>query len=92
MRYFEDVTRRHELEGSMRFGDAVARCEWIDGGWEVATASGFVDRFDWVVAATGILHHPKLPAIEGLDTFEGATCSTARAGITRFPSTAGGSG
>lgn len=78
--YFEGVTKRYGLEESMRFGDAVVRCEWDagDGGsWEVETAAGFVDRFDWVIGATGILHHPKFPEIEGLDDFEGAMFHSA---------------
>jgi len=76
--YFEGVTQRHELEDSIRFGEAVVRCEWQGEGWEVETSSGFADRFDWVVAATGILHHPKLPDIEGLDRFAGESFHSAR--------------
>ncbi|MBW2270156.1 MAG: NAD(P)/FAD-dependent oxidoreductase [Deltaproteobacteria bacterium] len=76
--YFEGVANRYEVEGSMRFGDAVTRCEWTGEEWEVETASGYSDRFDWVVAATGILHHPKYPDIEGLDSFEGAMFHSAR--------------
>ena len=76
--YFEGVASRYEVEGSMRFGEPVVRCEWVDGRWEVETGSGYSDRFDWVVAATGILHHPKLPDIEGLDSFEGAMFHSAR--------------
>jgi cation diffusion facilitator CzcD-associated flavoprotein CzcO len=76
--YFEDVTKRHELESRMRFGEPVVRCEWTDGVWEVETGSGFTDRFDWVIAATGILHHPKRPPIEGLDSFKGAMFHSAQ--------------
>ena len=76
--YFEAVADRHGLGPKMRFGDAVTRCEWRDGQWEVGTASGHSDRFDWVIAATGILHHPKLPDIEGLDSFSGPAFHSAR--------------
>ncbi|MEE2672949.1 MAG: NAD(P)/FAD-dependent oxidoreductase [Myxococcota bacterium] len=79
--YFEGVAKRYGLEGSMRFGDPVVRCEWSgpgDGRWEVETGAGFVDHFEWVIAATGILHHPKFPEIEGLDRFEGAIFHSAR--------------
>src|SRR5438094_197600 len=31
-----------------------------------------------VIAATGVLHHPKLPDIDGLDEFEGAMFHSAR--------------
>jgi len=76
--YFENITRRRELESSIRFGDAVARCEWTDDLWKVETESGYTDEFEWVIAATGILHHPKLPEIEGLQSFEGPKFHSAR--------------
>ncbi|MGI9590480.1 MAG: flavin-containing monooxygenase [Myxococcota bacterium] len=76
--YFEGVTRRYQVEDAIRFGDAVVRCEWQGDTWEVETASGFVDRFAWVIAATGILHHPKLPDIEGLESFAGDWFHSAR--------------
>jgi cation diffusion facilitator CzcD-associated flavoprotein CzcO len=82
--YFEDVTKRYELEESIRFGEPVVRCEWQPadtgkgGRWEVETGSGFIDHFEWVIGATGILHHPKLPTIEGLDRFQGSMFHSAR--------------
>jgi cation diffusion facilitator CzcD-associated flavoprotein CzcO len=69
--YFEDVAKRYGVEGDIRLGDPVVRCEWQGDCWEVETGSGFVDRFEWVIAATGILHHSKLPDIEGLEQFAG---------------------
>ncbi|MFP6630086.1 MAG: NAD(P)/FAD-dependent oxidoreductase [Myxococcota bacterium] len=78
--YFEGVTKRYGLEDSMRFGDPVVRCELSggsDGRWEVETGAGFIDHFEWVIAATGILHHPKFPDIEGLEHFEGAMFHSA---------------
>jgi len=76
--YFEDVSRRFEIEKEIRFSDPVVRCEWLGDAWEVESGSGFVGRFDWVLAATGILHHPKLPDIEGLDDFDGTIFHSAR--------------
>ncbi len=77
-RYFEDVAKRYDVERAFRLGDPVVRCEWQASRWEVETGSGYVDHFEWVIAATGILHHPKLPDIEGLDSFEGAMFHSAR--------------
>jgi cation diffusion facilitator CzcD-associated flavoprotein CzcO len=54
------------------------RCEWVDGRWELETASGFTDTVDVVIAATGVLHHPSYPDITGLDDFEGHLFHTAR--------------
>ena len=78
LEYFEGVARRYGLEDSIRFGEPVLRCEWQGDCWELETGSGFVDRFQWVIAATGILHHPKLPDIEGLDSFSGDSFHSAR--------------
>ena len=69
--YFEDISKRYDLERSIRFNEPVVRCEWQGDGWEIESGSGFVGRFDWVLAATGILHHPKLPDIAGLSDFAG---------------------
>ncbi|MBW2393186.1 MAG: NAD(P)/FAD-dependent oxidoreductase [Deltaproteobacteria bacterium] len=76
--YFEDITKRYEVGASIRFGDPVVRCEWLDGRWEVETSAGYRDVFDWVIAATGILHHPSYPDIGGQASFEGALFHSAR--------------
>ena len=46
-----------------------SRCTFADGRWQIETASGHRDTADVVIAATGVLHHPNIPDIEGLDTF-----------------------
>ena len=76
--YFEDVTEKYELKDSIRFGSPVVRCDWLGDAWEVEAADGFRDRFDWVIAASGILHHPKYPEIDGVDDFEGDCFHSAR--------------
>lgn len=76
--YFEGVARRHGLEERMRLGDEVTRCEFSGGRWHLETKSGHRDAVDVVIAATGVLHHPNMPEIEGLDEFEGALFHSAR--------------
>ena len=66
----------------IRFGAEITRCEFRDGRWQLETKSGRRDEVDVVIAATGVLHHPKLPDIAGLDRFAGRAASTARAGTT----------
>jgi cation diffusion facilitator CzcD-associated flavoprotein CzcO len=75
--YFERVARDHDLERCIRFGDEVTRCELRDGRWHIETAGGHRDVIDVVIAATGVLHHPRLPDIEGLDSFAGAAFHSA---------------
>jgi len=76
--YFQSVADRYGITPRIRFGDEVTELRFRDGGWDLATASGHRDRFDAVVAATGVLHHPNIPDIPGLDRFEGAWFHTAR--------------
>jgi cation diffusion facilitator CzcD-associated flavoprotein CzcO len=76
--YFEDVARRYGVDRRIRFGTEVARCEHRDGRWRLETKHGERDQADVVIAATGVLHHPNLPAIAGLDQFAGACFHSAR--------------
>ncbi|HEY6319816.1 MAG TPA: NAD(P)/FAD-dependent oxidoreductase [Acidimicrobiia bacterium] len=76
--YFERVARDHDLDAHARFSDEVTRCAFADGRWHLSTASGHHDEVDVVVAATGVLHHPHVPALEGLDDFDGAAFHSSR--------------
>ena len=76
--YFERVAEEHGVLQRARFGDAVTRCEFSDGEWHLTTASGNRDDVDVVIAATGVLHHPRYPEIDGIDTFAGAMFHSAR--------------
>lgn len=77
--YFESVVDRYVLEPHIRFGDAVVSATWNDNNqWEVVTASGHTDTVDFVIAATGVLHHPKMPDIDGLDSFDGEMWHSAQ--------------
>jgi cation diffusion facilitator CzcD-associated flavoprotein CzcO len=76
--YFERVAEEHGVVQHVRFGDRVTACTFSNGKWHLATASGHRDDVDVVIAATGVLHHPKYPDIVGLDTFEGAIFHSAR--------------
>ena len=40
--------------------------------------SGLTDSADFVIAATGVLHHPSFPDIKGLDSFQGAKFHSAQ--------------
>jgi cation diffusion facilitator CzcD-associated flavoprotein CzcO len=76
--YFEGVARKYGVEKNIRFGAEVTRCAFEDGRWRIETKDGASDTADFVIAATGVLHHPFLPEIEGLDAFEGACFHSAR--------------
>jgi cation diffusion facilitator CzcD-associated flavoprotein CzcO len=76
--YFERIAREHDVERRTRFGDEVLCCEWVDGRWRLTTAGGHRDDVDVVIAATGVLHHPNVPNIPGLDDFAGPRFHSAR--------------
>jgi cation diffusion facilitator CzcD-associated flavoprotein CzcO len=76
--YFEEVARRYGVTPRIRFGREVTRCRFEDGRWKIELADGSQDEGDFVIAATGVLHHPAYPGIEGLDSFEGASFHSAR--------------
>jgi len=76
--YFEDVARRYGVDSNIRCGLEVVRCAFEAGRWKVLLSDGSVDESDFVIAATGVLHHPNQPEIEGLDRFAGAAFHSAR--------------
>ena len=76
--YFERIAREHGLEARTRFGEEIERCEFVDGRWQLRAKSGLTDEADVVIAATGVLHHPAIPDIEGLEDFGGALFHSAR--------------
>jgi cation diffusion facilitator CzcD-associated flavoprotein CzcO len=76
--YFEDVAARHGVRDSIRYGQEVTRLAFEDGRWKLETADGTRDEGDFVIAATGVLHHPNIPEIEGRERFHGAIFHSAR--------------
>jgi cation diffusion facilitator CzcD-associated flavoprotein CzcO len=76
--YFEDVARRYGMFDRIRYGQEITRCEFVDGRWRIETADGSTDVGDFVIAATGVLHHPAYPDIAGIDSFEGTAFHSAR--------------
>jgi cation diffusion facilitator CzcD-associated flavoprotein CzcO len=76
--YFEDVARRYGVTPLIRFGSEVTRGTFAGGRWHLETKDGRRDEVDAVIAATGVLHHPNVPSIEGLDRFGGALFHSAR--------------
>jgi cation diffusion facilitator CzcD-associated flavoprotein CzcO len=76
--YFEAVARRYGVDSRIRYRKEVGRCAFEDGRWRITTTDGATDEADVVLAATGVLHHPAYPDIEGLGTFAGPCFHSAR--------------
>ncbi len=76
--YLEAVAAECDVDRDVRYGEEVTDLRWDGRRWHLRTASGIVDEGDVVIAATGVLHHPSYPDIDGLGDFAGTTMHTAR--------------
>ncbi|MCV7398970.1 NAD(P)/FAD-dependent oxidoreductase [Mycobacterium fragae] len=76
--YFETVAARYGVDGLIRYGNEVRHLEHDGNRWRIETSSGERDDADVVIAATGVLHHPRYPDIDGLDDFAGTVFHSAR--------------
>jgi cation diffusion facilitator CzcD-associated flavoprotein CzcO len=76
--YLEGVARRYGVDSRIEYGKEVTHCAFENGRWTLETADGSSDAGDFVIAATGVLHHPAVPELEGLESFRGALFHSAR--------------
>jgi len=76
--YFESVAKQFEIVDLIRFGSQVTDAVWVDDHWQITTADGFSDEAEIIIAATGVLHHPNMAKIPGLDDFAGKSFHSAR--------------
>jgi cation diffusion facilitator CzcD-associated flavoprotein CzcO len=76
--YLEGVAAKYEVEQFIAYGKEVTRAEFSGGKWHLETGDGGRDIVDFVIAATGVLHRPAYPDIEGLESFAGACFHSAR--------------
>lgn len=75
--YFRRMGEKYGVRSRIHFNEAVVSSVYERGRWTLATSQGREVTADFVIAATGILHHPAKPAIEGLDSFQGQIFHTA---------------
>ncbi len=77
--YLHDVAHRMSVEQLIRTNVTVTACDWSDEEcrWSIHTADGETFHADALVLATGQLHQPARPAIEGAHTFAGHSFHSA---------------
>ena len=80
--YLKDVAHRFDVDRSITYGEEVVQAEHDGDRWHLRTASGRTDVADVIIAATGVLHHPFVPGLDGLDDFAGDLVHTARWGAS----------
>jgi len=76
--YFEHVANKYKVIPHVRFNEAVIDARIKDGKWTVKSNKNKTYIVDFVISATGILHHPAFPDIEGLEDFQGEVFHTAQ--------------
>jgi 4-hydroxyacetophenone monooxygenase len=82
--YIEHIARKYGIRDAIRFNTEVTSATWDDeaGVWDVRVRTPFaVDetiRANAIISGVGLLDRPRLPDIEGLDSFEGKMFHTAR--------------
>ena len=79
LEYLHRVAREHGVDGLVRTGRTVTDCRWDEAActWTVETASGESYEAEALILATGQLHQPHRPGIEGAETFAGHTFHSA---------------
>jgi cyclohexanone monooxygenase len=76
--YLRAVAKRYDVERAIRYDSEVVAAVYGQGRWSLETTKGPQGDFDVVLTATGVLHHPVVPEIPGLDSFGGPAFHTAR--------------
>lgn len=77
-RYLREVVEQFGLDRHLRLDTEVVDAEFTGPFWTITTADNAKHEADFLLAATGVLHHPFTPDIPGLDSFGGDLAHTAR--------------
>jgi len=83
LEYFRSCARSFGILDRIRFGTTVEEMTWGEVGWTLRLSVGPAGdpetvTVDAVVSAVGQLNRPKMPGIEGMETFEGPSFHSAR--------------
>jgi cation diffusion facilitator CzcD-associated flavoprotein CzcO len=77
--YMREVVSRHDLSSHLRFNHEVRRLAWNDERrhWEIETPEADLTA-EIVISGAGALADPSIPALPGLESFEGKVFHSAR--------------
>jgi cation diffusion facilitator CzcD-associated flavoprotein CzcO len=76
--YFERTTAKYGVDKLLRCNQQATAAAFVDGRWRLDFEDGHRDVADILIAATGVLHRPRLPHIEGMESFDGVSFHSAR--------------
>jgi hypothetical protein len=72
--YFEEVAQRYGVASQIQYRKEVTRCALEDGRWKIEMSDGSTDVGDFVIAATGVLHHPAYPDVDSSSAPPSGSC------------------
>jgi cation diffusion facilitator CzcD-associated flavoprotein CzcO len=77
--YLHHVAREHRVDRLVQTSQTVTSCAWDEQSctWTVQTAEGATHEAEALVLATGQLHQPHRPRIEGAESFAGHSFHSA---------------
>ena len=75
--YIQDVSEKAGVRDHFRFGVEFLDASWQGDHWAIDTSAGSLTA-DFVVSAAGGLSEPKMPDIDGIDSFAGDIMHTAQ--------------
>jgi cation diffusion facilitator CzcD-associated flavoprotein CzcO len=80
LRYLNHVADRFDLRRDIQFRSRVTAAHWQEASrsWDVALEDGSRTGARFLITAIGPLSAPTMPRIEGVETFLGQSCHTAR--------------
>ncbi len=78
--YSQQIARQWGLYDDVCFQTEVQELRWDDerNHWNIQTNQGDAIKARFVISSNGPLNRPKLPGIEGIDTYTGHTFHTSR--------------
>ncbi len=80
LRYLNHVADKFDLRRDMQFRSRVASAHWHEDSrrWEITLEDGRTYLSNLMITAVGPLSAPTMPRIDGVDSFKGESCHTAR--------------
>jgi cation diffusion facilitator CzcD-associated flavoprotein CzcO len=80
LKYLNFVADKFDLRRDIQFRSRVAAAHWREEtrSWDVTLEDGSRHTSRFLITAIGPLSAPTMPRIEGIDSFKGQSCHTAR--------------
>ena len=77
-KYFESIYESHNLGECIQFNSEVSKLAFDGEYWTLEFLEQEAVTAKVVIAATGVLHHPKIPTLTGQDAFQGRQFHSAK--------------